>query len=230
MERREANATIRAVVGLQVRRAEQERKRYDQDTDRRINMMQSRIRTLRYDEQAKAHTADSQAALVLHAAPLNIHAEGIEETKDGYLVPRRSLTLKLALALRAPLMEFETRVWKQLDIESKRRLEADRRAVMRAHPDHRAKLAARLAAETGPTLRYVEGSDQRLVWRSDGTLLIPWKIQTLATVKVKVEDGISRTFDQATETLPTWKDEAGNVVDPNMIDFDSATITQETEE
>lgn len=191
-------------------------------TDRELDHMAAKVRTLAYDEQAKAHTAPSTAAVVLSSAVSFEQSEGSEETKAGYLVPRRSMTVKAKLTLRDPILEFADDPWRQLDARSKQILATIDAAVMAEHPKFRAQLAAKLYAEHQSKLTYISGTNRRLVWKSDRTLLVPYRPEQLTSIKVKRDGGNHRTFEKEGDALPTWIDADGNLVNPNS--------TEETEQ
>lgn len=196
--------------------------RWSKDDAERIALQAERIghvRTLRNDEQAKAHSAPSQAVIIHDNAKLNAHAEGIEESRKDFLIPRRALTVKLHLALVRPLLEMEDRVRRDLTVESRKELERNQKLVAREHPALRPALAAKLNAAFVP--QFTEGTDSFMVWRSDKTLLDAHRlIGSTITTQRQTRNGRTYERDSERELLPTWTDADGRVVDPNNGDHE----------
>lgn len=160
--------TSQAVKRLQGQRIAQWAKQDAERIAEQVKHVGIPVRTLRYDEQAKAHTAPSAAALVVDAAKWNEHT-AIEEHRDDYLIPRQARTVQLCLRLFKPVMEFRDEPFRQLDAESRDKLAHIAKDIRRAHPDNREAYARKLME--GVTLTYVAGTNPRLAWKSDTTLL-----------------------------------------------------------
>jgi hypothetical protein len=165
----------------------------------------SHVRTLIYDEQAKARTAPSAAALVCDAAKWNEHTE-IEETRKTHLIPRKSLTSKLFLRLFSPVKEYRDIPLRQLTTDVRKQLAKIARLVKQAHPDNRAALAKLMLAKV--KLEYVTVTNPSLAWQSDVSLLRTNRPDSLRTVALKRISGRSkiRTFEKEDTALPTWDD------------------------
>lgn len=200
MERKTVNPTVSAVSALQTRRGNRDRKALDEQIAQGVTRLQNRVKTLRYDEGAKAHSALTQTAIIADSAKLNEHAE-IEESASGYLVPRQSLTNKLYLRMFKPVMEFRDEKTRSLDQASRDRLAKIHNLVRRCHPDNREAYAATLLLNFSPT--FIEYSNPRMVWKSDETLLTRQKVGN-ATVSVKRKTAHAMTFEEETAELPRW--------------------------
>lgn len=199
-ERKEANATIRAICAYQVKQGNRARTDYDRQTARTLEQMQAKVRTLKLDEQAKARAADSQGQVILDAAKLNEHPP-IEETAAEFCIPRESLTNKLYLRLFPPVLEFRDETTRTLDKASKDRLAEIHNLVTRAHPDNRAAFAARLMAGFKPA--FITVTNPRYAGASDQTLLTRQRVSA-APISVFRQTRDGRTFEQETADLPRW--------------------------
>lgn len=131
----------------------------------------NRVRTLRLDEEAMSHTP-SQGKVIANAAIWNDHA-AIEETKRDYLIPRQSLTAKLFLQHFSPIMQFADVPFRHLDKASRDALAKIAKTVKRYHPTNRQRIADKLMTELN--LTFISGTNPRLVWKSDETLLVKRK-------------------------------------------------------
>lgn len=191
--------TAQAINRLQGQRIAQWAK---DDADRiadQVQRMTDRERTLKRDEQAQSRQAPSHSAIDAATAIYNEHTE-TEETRRDYLIPRQSLTSRLFLRLFDPVVEAESRQWRQLDAVSKAKLGRDAKRLQRAHPANRAALAREI---NNQPLNLVTGSDDKIVWRSDKTLLSTVKAGT-GDVRVVRQTRNRRDYEVETTDLPTF--------------------------
>lgn len=105
-----------------------------------------RVRELKFDEAKYLHQP-SQSQVVADANKFNNNSEVIED-REGYLIPRKSLTHKYSLGNFPQDIEVEVMKGRQLD-----------------------------HCKTSPTFgQMVDFTYNRLVWKSDKTLLDPTKV------------------------------------------------------
>lgn len=222
-KRMRGQAIDKIIAYNQIRRVNADLERHRLYVERELDRMAAKVRTLRYDEQAKAHTAPSAAAVVVGSAITNEWTT-VEERPETHLIPRKSLTERLMLRMFKPILRFRDVPFRVLTQESRDALADVAKQIRRAHPANREAFRDRLMATI--QLTFVEGSTPaQLEWKSPETLLNPVKPDKLSTVKVTRQAAYTkeRSIEQETDELPTWDAKTPRTIDDEHPEYLTTT-------